>query len=43
VSQAVVVEFGKFIDAGDLEKTRQRLKKLEQMTEDQDGFLGMYL
>jgi len=43
VSQAVVVEFGKFIDAGDLEKTRQRLRKLEQMTEDQAGFLGMYL
>ncbi len=43
VSRAVLVEFDRFIQAGDLEQTRQRLEKLEAASEETGGFLGMYL
>lgn len=43
VNHAVLIEFQKFIAAGDLEKTRERLRKLEQEIDDQEGFVGMYL
>jgi hypothetical protein len=43
VHRAVVVEFDRYIAAGDLEKTRERLAKVEQSLEASKGFVGMYL
>ena len=43
VSRAVIVEFDRFIEAGDLEQTRQRIEKLQAASEESGGFLGMYL
>ncbi len=43
VHRAVVVEFDRYIAAGDLEKTRERLAKIEQTLEASQGFVGMYL
>lgn len=43
VHRAVVVEFDRYIAAGDLEKTRERLAKVEQSLETSKGFVGMYL
>jgi hypothetical protein len=40
---AVAVEFDRYIAAGDLERTRERLAKLEQQMEQAGGFVGMYL
>lgn len=43
VSQAVQVEFDRYIEAGDLEQTRQRIAKLQAEMENRGGFVGMYL
>jgi len=43
VSQAVRVEFDRYIAAGDLQKTIARLERLRQETEARGGFLGMDL
>jgi hypothetical protein len=43
VSRAVLVEFNRFIEAGDLEQTRQRIEKLQAASEESGGLLGMYL
>lgn len=43
VIRAVIVEFDRFIEAGDLEKARQRLEKLRSTADQQGGYLGMYL
>ncbi len=43
VSRAVEVEFDRFIAAGDLEKARRRMEKIEKTVEEQGGYLGMYL
>ncbi|MFP6751762.1 MAG: hypothetical protein VB855_08805 [Pirellulaceae bacterium] len=43
VSRTVAVEFDRYIAAGDLEKTRRRLEEIESQSDDQDGFMGMYL
>jgi len=43
VTRAVEVEFDRYILAGDLAKTHQRLAELEQQEESTGGFLGMYL
>ena len=43
VHRAVIVEFDRYIAAGDLEKTRERLAKIEQSLEESQGFVGMYL
>ncbi len=43
VSRAVEVEFDRFIAAGDLEKARHRAEQLQQVVDEQGGFLGMYL
>lgn len=43
VHRAVAVEFDRYIAAGDLEKTRERLAKVEQSLEATQGFVGMYL
>lgn len=43
VVRAVEVEFDRFIEAGDLEKTRRRIEKIEQTIDEKGGYLGMYL
>jgi len=43
VTRAVVVEFDRYIGAGDQEQTRKRIAQLEQSLESKGGFLGMHL
>ncbi|MCO8124401.1 hypothetical protein NHH03_21860 [Stieleria sp. TO1_6] len=43
VQHALLVEFDRYIDAGDLTKTQQRIEKLAEQNELGDGFVGMYL
>jgi hypothetical protein len=43
VQHAVRIEFDHYIAAGDLEKTRQRIAKLQAQSDQLEGFLGMYL
>ena len=43
VKHAVLVEFDRYIEAGDLEKTRQRLETIQAQSDDPDLFAGMYL
>ena len=43
VSYSVAVEFDRYIAAGDLEQTRQRIEKLRQESDEAGGFVGMYL
>jgi hypothetical protein len=43
VPRTVVVEFDRYIAAGDLEKTRHRLEEIESQADNQDGFMGMHL
>lgn len=41
--RTVLVEFNRFIQAGDLSKTVERLEQLNQATDESGGFVGMYL
>ena len=43
VHRAVEVEFNRYVDAGDLDRTKQRIEQLEAASDAMDGFLGMYL
>ncbi len=43
VCQAVLTEFDRYIAAGDLAKTVQRLETLQKDMEEGGGFVGMYL
>ena len=43
VQHALLVEFDRYIEAGDLSKTEERMKKLEEQDELGQGFVGMYL
>lgn len=43
VSKAVQVEFDRYIAAGDLAQTVERIKKLQAESDDRGGFVGMYL
>jgi hypothetical protein len=43
VHRAVLVEFDRYIAAGDLQKVRERLAALEKSVEESGGFIGMYL
>lgn len=43
VQHAVIVDFNRYIAAGDLEKTRERIEKINQQSDDADGYMGMYL
>lgn len=43
VARAVAVEFDRYIQAGDLEKTRQRQQALESHVDSTGGYVGMYL
>jgi hypothetical protein len=43
VPKAVAVEFNRYIAAGDLQKTRDRIEKIQAESDDAGGFVGMYL
>lgn len=43
VSRAMIVEFDRYIAAGDLEKTIRRLEELDEASDEHGGFLGMGL
>ena len=43
VTHAVRHEFDRYIDAGDLEKARERIARIEAASDDAGGFVGMYL
>jgi hypothetical protein len=43
VQRAVMVEFDRYIQAGDLSRTIQRMEELQRATEESGGFVGMYL
>lgn len=43
VPRSVAVEFDRYIDAGDLELAKQRIEKIQEASDDADGFVGMYL
>ncbi len=43
VQHSVCVEFDRFIEAGDLQKTLDRLAKLNEASDEAGGFVGMYL
>ena len=43
VSRAVAVEFDRYIEAGDLEQAKLRLRKLEDLSDASGGYLGLYL
>ncbi len=43
VKHAVMVEFNRFIGAGDSNQTRKRIQELEKTLEESGGYLGMHL
>jgi uncharacterized protein (DUF1330 family) len=43
VHHAIMVEFDRYILAGDLEKTNQRIKAIQEQSDSAEGFVGMYL
>jgi len=42
-AKAVEVEFDRYIAAGDLQAAKDRIEKIQQASDDADGFMGMYL
>ncbi len=43
VRHAMLVEFDRYVAAGDLRRTQERLDKLQSETDSSGGFVGMYL
>jgi len=43
VRHAVLVEFDRYIEAGDLKKTEERIRSIQAQSDSSDGFVGMYL
>ena len=43
VQRAVLVEFNRYIQAGDLSRTIERLKNAQKASDEAGGFVGMYL
>ncbi len=43
VSRAAIVEFDRYIAAGDLSRAEERLRQLQTQADEQGGYLGMYL
>jgi hypothetical protein len=43
VQHSVRVEFDRFIEAGDLDKAKERLAQLQAQADQSGGYLGMYL
>lgn len=43
VDHAVLAEFDRYIEAGDLDQAKQRIEKIQSESDDSGGFVGMYL
>lgn len=43
VQRSVLVEFDRYIQAGDLARTVQRVEQIQQASDEAGGFVGMYL
>jgi hypothetical protein len=43
VPRAVRVEFDRYVEAGDLTKAEERLRKMQEEADQAGGFMGMYL
>jgi hypothetical protein len=43
VTRAVMVEFDRYIDAGDLDKAKERAAEMQAKLEKSGGYVGMYL
>ncbi len=43
VRHALLIEFDRYIDAGDLKRTKERIEKLQSETDATGGYVGMYL
>ena len=43
VERAVMVEFDRYIQAGDLSKTLKRIQEMQQAADESGGYVGMYL
>jgi hypothetical protein len=43
VQEAVKIEFDRYIAAGDLQATRDRIEQITAESDEAGGFLGMYL
>lgn len=43
VRRALLVEFDRYIAAGDLQKAEERVKAIQQQSDESGGFVGMYL
>ena len=43
VPRSVAMEFDRYIEAGDLDKTRARIEQMEADSDSAGGFVGMYL
>ena len=43
VSHAVALEFDRYIEAGDLQKAKDRIAKVQAEMEQKGGYVGMYL
>lgn len=43
VPRAVLAEFNRYIEAGDLDQTLKRLEKIRQQSDESGGYVGMYL
>jgi len=43
VRHSVMVEFNRYIEAGDLDQTKKRIEEIESASDDTGGYLGMYL
>ena len=43
VRHALMVEFDRYIQAGDLQKTEERIRAIQAKSDSGEGFMGMYL
>lgn len=43
IAESIVVEFNRYIQAGDLDKAKQRIEQLQATSDEAGGFVGMYL
>ena len=43
VARAVEVEFDRYIQAGDLARTQERIAQIQAQSDEQGGYLGMFL
>lgn len=43
VRHAVMVDFDRFIEAGNLKKTEERIRAIQEKSDSAEGFVGMYL